>query len=284
MTEITIQELGQKIYDLPAGKSIHFKRFEDRDLFGVTRLDIFDCDTILISYYGGLNTSVFDATVDYSPKDLAYWVQDVIELDGPDPVFFMQEKEVLPHRHELWGVTFRVTPDKWEPYRTLAISEIPLFYSQEEAEKWIEVHAGFCFDTAFPIEICDEPKAVLIDSWMEEKGFISSDDPDQKYATWQRGEAEMHIASIELINRETGERSSGADEIFYDRKSALAHIVHYFDDDGFVHGNADCYFECSIRLFTPPLEERKTYLNVKSLFDLSDWFETKPYYTQTVNK
>ena len=174
MTEITIQQLAQKIYDLPAGKTLHFKRYSDRDLFGVTRLDIFNCDTILISYYGGLNTSVFDATVDYAPKDIASWVYDVIEINESDPVYFLGENEVLPVKHELWGITFRVVPCEGNPYRIFAMSKCLLFDSQEKAEEWIANYPDGPFETAFPNEICDTPKAVLIDKWCETSEYTAN--------------------------------------------------------------------------------------------------------------
>lgn len=167
MTEITISEIARKIYDLPAGKKLYFRHHVDHDLFGVIKLDIFECDSILISRFGGHNTSVFDATMDYTPKGISSWVQDVVEANEYETVFLMEESEVYPRKHELWGITFRTSNDDGTTYRTLAISEIPLFPSREKAEKWISDRPEGPFDSAFPAKICDEPKAVLIDQWEE---------------------------------------------------------------------------------------------------------------------
>lgn len=141
--------------------------------------------------------------------------------------------------------------------------------------------AGEDFDE--PIEHIQVEGLIEIAHWLEEQGFIESDTPEQKYAAWQRGETEMHIASIEIYSRTTGDSSSGSDDIFYDRKSALEYFVHYFDDDK-ISEIKDSYFVCSIRRFVPSFEERQSYPTIESLFDLSDWLSFEPYYVQTINK
>ena len=86
--------MARRIYDLPAGQTLHFKRHADRDLYGVIRLDMFECDTLLISYYGGGNTSVFDATRDYSAADIASWLRDVIEAEDDATVYRIEEENL----------------------------------------------------------------------------------------------------------------------------------------------------------------------------------------------
>lgn len=93
-SKMSFQELARSIYDLPAGKTFHFKRHADRDLYGVIRLDMFECDTLLISYYGGGNTSVFDATQDYSAADIASWLRDVIEATDDTTVYQIKEEDL----------------------------------------------------------------------------------------------------------------------------------------------------------------------------------------------
>lgn len=141
--------------------------------------------------------------------------------------------------------------------------------------------AGEDFDE--PIEHIQVEGLIEIAHWLEEQGFIESDTPEQKYVAWQRGETEMHIVSIEIYSKTTGDSSSGSDDIFYDRKSALEFIAHYFDDDKMPEIK-DGYFVCSIRRYVPSLEERQSYPTIESLFDLSDWLSIEPYYVQTVNK
>lgn len=167
MKKITITQLARKIFDLPAGRTLHFKRYSDRDLYGVVRHDLFDCDTIQLSYYGGLNTSVFDASVEHTAQGIASWVADVIGSSPRGSIYFLDEDEVLPRGYELWGVTFRTADADGRPYRTLAISECSLFPIREEADSWIADRPNGPFDSAFPAEKCSDPQAVLIDRWRE---------------------------------------------------------------------------------------------------------------------
>lgn len=134
-----------------------------------------------------------------------------------------------------------------------------------------------------PIEYIQVEGLIEIAHWLEEHGFIEPDTPEQKYAAWQRGETEMHIVSIEIYSKKTDDSSSGSDDIFYDRKSALEYIAHYFDDDKMPEIK-DGYFVCSIRRYVPSLEERQSYSTIESMFDLSEWLSIEPYYVQTVNK
>ncbi len=92
--KLSLAELARRIYDLPAGQTLHFKRHADRDLYGVIRLDMFECDTLLISYYGGGNTSVFDVSRDYSAADIASWLRDVIEVENDTTVYRIEEKDL----------------------------------------------------------------------------------------------------------------------------------------------------------------------------------------------
>lgn len=141
--------------------------------------------------------------------------------------------------------------------------------------------AGEDFDE--PIEHIQVEGLLEIVHWLEEHNFIPSNHPQQKYEAWQHGKQEMHIVSIEIYNRITSDSSSGSDNIFYDRKSALNYFTEYFEEVDFSK-TQDSYFVCTIRHFAPPLEERQNYPAAESLFDLSDWLSVEPYYVQTVNK
>lgn len=91
--KISLEELGRRVFDLPTGHTLHFKCREDQNLYGVTRLDLFECDTLLISCYGGGNTSVFDATCDYSAQDIAVWPRDMTDASQDTPVYYMQNTD-----------------------------------------------------------------------------------------------------------------------------------------------------------------------------------------------
>lgn len=99
MIETTFIELAQRIYDLPSGQLLHFKtaRGNDTELYGVTRLDLFESDTILLSLYGSHNTSMFDASVDYDAGSIESWLRDVVEANCNDAVYFMDNAEVFPN-------------------------------------------------------------------------------------------------------------------------------------------------------------------------------------------
>lgn len=99
MIQTTFIELAQRIYDLPSGQMLHFKtaRGNDTEFYGVTRLDLFECDTILLSLYGGHNTSAFDASVDYDAASIESWLREVVVANVYDTVYFMDNAEVFLH-------------------------------------------------------------------------------------------------------------------------------------------------------------------------------------------
>lgn len=102
-----------------------------------------------------------------------------------------------------------------------------------------------------------------------------SDKEEQLYTAWQQGEVEMVIASIEVYNVQTNSFSSRADNLFYDRASALEHFAEHSSTNEMPTVD-DGYFVYSIRKFAPPLEKRQTYPTIESLFDLSEWYATEP--------
>lgn len=167
MTQTTFTELARRIYDLPNGQLLHFKTSggNDTEFYGVTRLDLFECDTILLSLYGGHNTSAFDASVDYDAASIESWLKDVVEAGACDAVYLMDNAEVFPDRHELWGVTFAAISSDGQPYRTQAVSEVSLFDSEAQAQDWIDCQEGGPYDSGFPAEDCSDPRPVLIDRW-----------------------------------------------------------------------------------------------------------------------
>lgn len=169
MKEISIQELTRMVCDLPVNGNIYVKQHLDSELFGITCLNLFESDLIIISHFGGGFASLFDTSTTNEKKEMYSWLQYALGTDNSEKiVFVLTEEEVhgeqLPPK-ELWGVTFRVTQSDSTSYRTLAISECPIFNAREAAETWINEHKGMSYDSAFYAEDCSEPKAVLIDRW-----------------------------------------------------------------------------------------------------------------------
>lgn len=168
MKEISIRELAKMVCNLPANGNIYVQQHVDSQLFGITCLNLFESDLIILSHFGGGFSAMFDTSVTNEEKEMYSWLQHAFGAgDNEKTVYLLDEKEAVGGpQHELWGVTFRVNQPDSHSYRTLAISECPIFPTQEEAEAWIDRHKGLRYDSAFNAEDCNEPKAVLIDRWM----------------------------------------------------------------------------------------------------------------------
>ena len=59
-------------------------------------------------------------------------------------------------------------------------------------------------------------------------------------------------------------------------------LVDYFVNEN-MEKLKDVYYVCEVRLFAPTFEERMTYPDTQSIFDLSDYSMVKPYYSHQVN-
>lgn len=94
MKQITFQELAETIHDLPTGQKLNFKRYADRDLYGVIRLDLFECDSILMSYYGGGRSSLFDASLDCSAAEILTWLEDNLGDCENDTVYLLEQTDL----------------------------------------------------------------------------------------------------------------------------------------------------------------------------------------------
>lgn len=179
MKETSIQELARMACDLPVNGNIYVQQYADSGLFGITCLNLFESDLIIISHFGGGFASMFDTSINNEEKEMCSWLQHALGADNKEKiVFVLTEEEVhseQPPRKELWGVTFRVSQPDSRSYRTLAISECPIFPTQEEAEAWIDRHKGLRYDSAFYAEDCSEPKAVLIDRWTHNREDVTSE-------------------------------------------------------------------------------------------------------------
>lgn len=180
MKEISIRNLAQMVDDLPVNGNIYVKQDADSELFGITCLNLFDSDLIIISHFGGGFASLFDTSTTNEEKELCSWLQYALGADNSEKIVYLStQNEVYgihsPH-NELWGVTFRVNQQDSSFYRTLAISECPIFPTREAAETWISDHRGMRYDSAFYAEDCGDPKPVLIDRWQNDDD-VTTDTP-----------------------------------------------------------------------------------------------------------
>lgn len=92
--KISTADLAQRIHDLQFGEKLYFKRYVDRDLYGVTRLDLFESDNIFVSYFGGGNSSVFDACIECSVSGIRSWIEDVIDANKDTTLYLLSEEDL----------------------------------------------------------------------------------------------------------------------------------------------------------------------------------------------
>lgn len=129
----------------------------------------------------------------------------------------------------------------------------------------------------------DEEDRQAIDNWLATQATTMPEtDIPKLFMAWQAGKTEMHITSLNYYRVSDDQPLGGCDNVFYDKRQAMRSLVDYF-----VHENMeklrDVYYLCEVRLFAPPLEERRTYPSIQSIFDLSGYYSVKPYYSHTVH-
>lgn len=95
MEEISIRNLARMVGDLPANGNIYVKQDADSELFGITCLNLFDSDLIIISHFGGGFASLFDTSTTNEEKGLCSWLQYALAADNSEKiVYLLTEKEV----------------------------------------------------------------------------------------------------------------------------------------------------------------------------------------------
>lgn len=95
MKELSIRNLAQMVGDLPANGNIYVKQDADSELFGITCLNLFDSDLIIISHFGGGFASLFDTSTTNEEKGLCSWLQNALAADNSEKiVYLLTEKEV----------------------------------------------------------------------------------------------------------------------------------------------------------------------------------------------
>lgn len=95
MKEISIRNLSRMVGDLPVNGNIYVKQDADSELFGITCLNLFDSDLIIISHFGGGFASLFDTSTTNEKKGLCSWLQYALAADNSEKkVYLLTGKEV----------------------------------------------------------------------------------------------------------------------------------------------------------------------------------------------
>lgn len=95
MQEISIQELAQMVCDLPVNDNLYVKQNADSELYGITCLNLFESDLIIISHFGGGFASLFDTSTTNEEKEMHSWLQYTLGADNKEEiVFLLTEEEV----------------------------------------------------------------------------------------------------------------------------------------------------------------------------------------------
>lgn len=106
MKEISIRELARIVCDLPVNGNIYVEQHIGSQLFGITCLNLFESDLIILSHFGGGFSAMFDTSVTNEEKEMYSWLQHVFEAgDNEKTVYLLDEKEVVGEPHNRENVT-----------------------------------------------------------------------------------------------------------------------------------------------------------------------------------
>ncbi|MCD8251913.1 MAG: hypothetical protein LUD40_07955 [Phocaeicola dorei] len=95
MKEISIRNLARMVGEIPVNGNIYVKQNADSELFGITCLNLFDSDLIIISHFGGGFASLFDTSTSNEEKELCSWLQYALGADNNEKiVYLLTGKEV----------------------------------------------------------------------------------------------------------------------------------------------------------------------------------------------
>lgn len=217
------------------------------------------------------------------------------EIDGesyiPSSTIEAYNQENSTQHDDEGDVEFNLALNSFELRNGVVIGEEAVEHLEKD-----EVLVRICPETKSPVliwhqgdgdSLClhnetKEEDLRAVEYWMGTSGEVLNPDRPDMYAKWQRGEAELHIASLNIYSKKDNTLLAGSDDVFYTQTRALRYLVDYFLDEK-MERLKDVYYVCETRLFSPPLSERLSYPTVESLFDLSDYREVNPYYSHTVN-
>ena len=98
------------------------------------------------------------------------------------------------------------------------------------------------------------------------------------FQAWMAGEKQMFITSIERYSKKDGSLVGGADNEFYSKDKAVEHLLRHIKYRNIEPGEEE-YHLFTIREFSPPIAERKSYPEMQSVFDLSEFMDISPCFT-----
>jgi len=77
-----LQSLAVRAYNMEPDEEIHFKTHPDSDLWAITRIKKYECETLYLCYYGGGNMTIYDCYYsENTPEDIQKWITETIETD-----------------------------------------------------------------------------------------------------------------------------------------------------------------------------------------------------------
>lgn len=113
---------------------------------------------------------------------------------------------------------------------------------------------------------------------METKKRETALSEKERFALWHKGEQEMFITSIEIFYKVSNQSVGGSDDLFYNLADAKNRIQKYVKEieHGYLNNRT---IRLEIRKLDLPLEERKKYCDVQSIFELCDFMSLTPIET-----
>lgn len=158
---LTMPEFIERLVALPLDCTIDFSTEDDKEHFGVTKLERFNTALLLFSMYGGGYSHVYDIKGDVDNKDLQEFTEEYLR-DYFSEFIYIDTSNCI---NELWGVTFEHTNVDDMTFRRLATSGNPFFSTKEQAEQYINQHTDDSYDQKFDRDCNSNPVPVLLDRW-----------------------------------------------------------------------------------------------------------------------
>jgi hypothetical protein len=94
MKEIPISELAKRVCDLSVNEKMYVRENPDSEIFGITCLNLFESDLIIISHLGGGYSSMFDTSTTNEEKEMYSWLQHAFGANDCDKNVYLLEDMV----------------------------------------------------------------------------------------------------------------------------------------------------------------------------------------------
>lgn len=94
MKEIPISELAKRVCDLSVNEKMYVRENPDSEIFGITCLNLFESDLIIISHLGGGYSSMFDTSTTNEEKEMYSWLQHAFGANDSDKIVYLLEDMV----------------------------------------------------------------------------------------------------------------------------------------------------------------------------------------------